>query len=66
MRFMETAVRFEKERNAVRVSYQSSVNGVGGIELHTILKAMDVSSIYMHCSFNSIKLEFVELFHSYL
>lgn len=36
-------MRFDQNSNAVRVKYQSSVNGTDGVELRTILKAMDVS-----------------------
>lgn len=40
---MENAVRFDEQATAVRVKYQSSVNGSDGIELRTVLEAMDVS-----------------------
>ncbi|CAK9134758.1 unnamed protein product [Ilex paraguariensis] len=42
---MENAVRFEQESNAVRVKLQLSVKAIEGIELHTVLKAMDVLGI---------------------
>lgn len=38
---MDNAVWFEQENNTVHLKYQLSIRGVDGIELHTILKAMD-------------------------
>lgn len=40
---MDSAVWFEQETNTVHLKYQLSIRGVDGIELHTILKAMNVS-----------------------
>lgn len=40
---METAISFEKEGSRLRVRSQLDVDGIEGIELHTILAAMDVS-----------------------
>ncbi|KAL7000014.1 hypothetical protein U1Q18_001164 [Sarracenia purpurea var. burkii] len=40
--FLENAVRFEQQHNAVQVNYLLSTNGIDGVELQTILKAMDV------------------------
>ncbi|XP_059661937.1 centromere/kinetochore protein zw10 homolog [Cornus florida] len=45
VRFMGNAVRFEQKSNAVRVKYRGSINKTDGIELHTVLKAMDVVGI---------------------
>ncbi|KAH7861541.1 hypothetical protein Vadar_027520 [Vaccinium darrowii] len=44
-RFMEKAVQFQQQQNEVRVNYLLSSNGINGVELHTILKAMDVVGI---------------------
>jgi len=43
---MDNAVWFEQENNTVHLKYQLSIRDVDGIELHTILKAMDVSLKY--------------------
>lgn len=40
MRFMDNAVRFERESNSIRVKYVLSIDG---IELRTVLEALDVS-----------------------
>ncbi|CAI9772567.1 unnamed protein product [Fraxinus pennsylvanica] len=45
LKFMEKAVQFEQETNVVRVKYQLTVNDIKGVELHTVLKAMDVVGI---------------------
>ncbi|XP_015161958.1 centromere/kinetochore protein zw10 homolog isoform X1 [Solanum tuberosum] len=42
---MDNAVWFEQENNSVHLKYQLSIRGVDGIELHTILKAMDAVGI---------------------
>ncbi|XP_060213175.1 centromere/kinetochore protein zw10 homolog [Lycium barbarum] len=42
---MDNAVWFEQENNTVHLKYQSSIKGVDGIELHTVLKAMDAVGI---------------------
>ncbi|XP_058220146.1 centromere/kinetochore protein zw10 homolog isoform X2 [Rhododendron vialii] len=44
-RFMERAVQFQQQQNEVRVNYLLSSNGIDGVELHTILKAMEVVGI---------------------
>ncbi|KAL0307150.1 UNVERIFIED_CONTAM: Centromere/kinetochore protein zw10, partial [Sesamum radiatum] len=44
-RFMENAVWFEQEGNEVHIKYQTNVNGVDGLELQTVLKALDVADI---------------------
>lgn len=45
MKFMESAVHFEKESNRVLVKYRLSVDGIDGIELRTVLEAMEVVGI---------------------
>eukprot|EP00261_Vitis_vinifera_P037838 XP_019079081.1 PREDICTED: centromere/kinetochore protein zw10 homolog isoform X2 [Vitis vinifera] len=45
VKFMENAVRFEREPNKVRVKLRLSVDGTHEIELRTILEAMDVVGI---------------------
>ncbi|CAL5403397.1 unnamed protein product [Camellia sinensis] len=45
LRFMKIAVRFEQQQNAVQVKYLLSLNEINGVELRTILKAMDVVGI---------------------
>ncbi|XP_010321559.2 centromere/kinetochore protein zw10 homolog isoform X1 [Solanum lycopersicum] len=42
---MDSAVWFEQETNTVHLKYQLSIRGVDGIELHTILKAMNAVGI---------------------
>lgn len=42
---METAISFEKEGSRLRVRSQLDVDGIEGIELHTILAAMDVVGV---------------------
>ncbi|XP_049366309.1 centromere/kinetochore protein zw10 homolog isoform X1 [Solanum verrucosum] len=42
---MDNAVWFEQENNTVHLKYQLSIRGVDGIELHTILKAIDAVGI---------------------
>lgn len=42
---MESAVHFEKESNRVLVKYRLSVDGIDGIELRTVLEAMEVSFV---------------------
>ncbi|XP_011100469.1 centromere/kinetochore protein zw10 homolog isoform X2 [Sesamum indicum] len=44
-RFMENAVWFEPEGNEVHIKYQTNVNGIDGLELQTVLKALDVANI---------------------
>lgn len=43
MRFMENAVRFEQNGDALHVKYQMTVDGVKDLELFTVMNAMDVS-----------------------
>ncbi|KAG8387062.1 hypothetical protein BUALT_Bualt03G0214300 [Buddleja alternifolia] len=45
LRFIENAVRFEQEDNAVHVKLRGTMNGTDGLELYTVLKAMDVADI---------------------
>lgn len=45
MRFIGNAVRFERESNRIRVKYVLSVDGNDGIELRTVLEALDVVGI---------------------
>ena len=43
MKFMEKAVRFDGDLNQVEVKYHLEVENVNGIQLHTVVEAMDVS-----------------------
>ncbi|XWS75818.1 hypothetical protein CRYUN_Cryun01aG0124800 [Craigia yunnanensis] len=43
--FMENAVRFEQDSRTIRLKYRLFVNEFDGIELHTVLEAMDVAGI---------------------
>lgn len=45
MKFMENAIHFEHEAKRIRVSYRLSVDGIDGVELRTVLEAMDVVGI---------------------
>ncbi|KAG6717584.1 hypothetical protein I3842_04G108000 [Carya illinoinensis] len=45
MKFMETAVRYERDTSRLRVQYQLSLQEIDGIELQTVIKAMDVVGI---------------------
>ncbi|KAL5581769.1 hypothetical protein UlMin_014211 [Ulmus minor] len=45
LKFMEKAVRFDRESNTVRVQYRLSDGGVDSIELRTVLEALDVAGI---------------------
>ena len=36
-------MRFDQDTNTVHVKYQISVDGINGLELSTIMNAMDVS-----------------------
>lgn len=40
---MENAVQFEREPNTIRVKHLLSAGGIDGIELRTVLEALDVS-----------------------
>lgn len=42
-KFMENAVRFEQDSRTIRVKYKLCVDKMDGIELHTVMEAMDVS-----------------------
>ncbi|KAK1405474.1 centromere/kinetochore protein zw10-like [Heracleum sosnowskyi] len=44
-KFMENAVSFDQQSNALRVKYWSSINGNNSVELHTVLTAMDVVGV---------------------
>ncbi|KAL1821764.1 hypothetical protein ACET3Z_016633 [Daucus carota] len=44
-KFMETAVSFDQQNNALRVKYRSSINENSSVELHTVLTAMDVVGV---------------------
>lgn len=45
MKILEHAVRFDQESVTVRVKYWSSIEQIDGIELRTVLEAMDVSFV---------------------
>ncbi|XP_059452091.1 centromere/kinetochore protein zw10 homolog [Corylus avellana] len=45
VKFMQNAVRFERDTNRLLVQYRLSLNGVDWIELRTVLEAMDVVGI---------------------
>ncbi|GER53973.1 centromere/kinetochore protein [Striga asiatica] len=45
LRFMEKAVKIEQGDNALHIKHQISVNGIDGLELYTVLKALDVAGI---------------------
>ncbi|PIN22146.1 hypothetical protein CDL12_05126 [Handroanthus impetiginosus] len=45
LRFMEHSVRFEQEGNAVHIKYRMTMNEIDGLELQTVLKAMDAVGI---------------------
>ncbi|KAE8075609.1 hypothetical protein FH972_014305 [Carpinus fangiana] len=45
VKFMQNAVRFERDTNRLLVQYRLSLDGVDGIELRTVLEAMDVVGI---------------------
>ncbi|CAA0815882.1 Centromere/kinetochore protein zw10 homolog [Striga hermonthica] len=45
LRFMEKAVKIEQGGNALHIKHQMSVNGIDGLELYTVLKALDVAGI---------------------
>lgn len=57
---MENAIHFEHEAKRIRVSYRLSVDGIDGVELRTVLEAMDVS-----CFFIFHLLQFVTNFNLY-
>ncbi|XP_021300731.1 centromere/kinetochore protein zw10 homolog [Herrania umbratica] len=44
-KFMENAVRFDQEARSIRVKYRLRADEIDGIELHTVLEAMDVAGI---------------------
>lgn len=37
-------MRFDREANAVHVKYQITVDGINGLDLYTVMNAMDVSN----------------------
>ncbi|KAJ8749364.1 hypothetical protein K2173_018853 [Erythroxylum novogranatense] len=45
VRFMENAVRFDPDSGTVEVKYQLSVDQISGVDLRTILEAMEVVGI---------------------
>lgn len=45
MRCMENAVRFEQNDDALHVKYQMTIDGVNGLELSTVMNAMDVAGV---------------------
>ncbi|KAF2284861.1 hypothetical protein GH714_031361 [Hevea brasiliensis] len=45
VRFMENAVRFEPDSGGIRVKYQLSMDGIAGVDLHTVLEALEVIGI---------------------
>ncbi|XP_031262217.1 centromere/kinetochore protein zw10 homolog isoform X2 [Pistacia vera] len=45
VKYMESAVRFERESNRVLVNYRLNVDGIDGIELRTVLEAMEAVGI---------------------
>lgn len=45
VKFMQNAVRFERDTNKLLVRFRLSLDGVDGIELQTVLEAMDVVGI---------------------
>lgn len=45
VKFIENAVRFDEQSNSVYVKNTMAMNNTQGIELHTVLKAMDVVGI---------------------
>lgn len=38
-------MRFDQDGTAVRIKYQTTVNGIDGLELYTVMNAMDVRII---------------------
>jgi centromere/kinetochore protein ZW10 len=44
---MENAVRFERDPSRLHVQYRLSHDGINGIELQTVLEALDVSFIHV-------------------
>lgn len=45
VKFMENAVRFERDPSRLHVQYRLSHDGINGIELQTVLEALDVIGI---------------------
>ncbi|EYU19267.1 hypothetical protein ABFS82_01G101000 [Erythranthe guttata] len=45
LRCMESAVQFEEEGNAVHVKHELSIDGIDGLELYTVLQALNVADI---------------------
>ncbi|KAF8410789.1 hypothetical protein HHK36_003326 [Tetracentron sinense] len=46
VRLMENAVQFEPETSRMRVKFQLSASGMDLVELHTVVKAMDVVGVF--------------------
>ncbi|KAJ9176843.1 hypothetical protein P3X46_012115 [Hevea brasiliensis] len=45
VRFMDNAVRFEPDSGGIRVKYQLSMDGIAGVDLRTVLEALEVIGI---------------------
>ncbi|XP_037492928.1 centromere/kinetochore protein zw10 homolog [Jatropha curcas] len=45
VRFMENAVRFEPDSGGIRVKYDLCIDGVVGVDLYTVLEALEVIGI---------------------
>lgn len=45
---------FDREANAVRVKYQITIDGINGLDLYTVMNAMDVSKTYLASSNSSL------------
>ncbi|KAL6554380.1 hypothetical protein OROMI_020053 [Orobanche minor] len=43
--FVENAVQFEQGGHALHIRHHTTMNGIDGLELYTVLKAMDVAGI---------------------
>lgn len=40
---MEIAIRFEPNSGGIRVKYRLSMDGIAGVDFHTVLEALEVS-----------------------
>jgi hypothetical protein len=58
---MDSAVRFEQADNKVRVKYWLRMNEACEVELHTVLKAMDVCLYFSSYSFFFFLLDHTEI-----
>ncbi|XP_043804728.1 centromere/kinetochore protein zw10 homolog isoform X2 [Manihot esculenta] len=45
VRFMEIAIRFEPNSGGIRVKYRLSMDGIAGVDFHTVLEALEVIGI---------------------